>query len=360
MNLGRLALDIARNRGGGVPRPRWCTYLASYRCNARCGMCDSWKIKRGTELSAQQASEVFARIGRLDVVRLTGGEPFLRDDFAAVAEAVFQASRPDVVHITTNGSLPERIAAFVAQFPAPRRLRFMVSFDGLAAEHDANRGTEVTFDRALQTLRWLSGQAGRGVKVSVNHTVISARSLADHEALARQCADLGVEVHTVLAYAESSMYGRKRLGQRSDDLIPIRGYPLHPKLRDADALGFARRQFEATARIRDPLLRIGKRYYLRGLVQRLEAAGAARPRPRCVALRSHLRLLPDGSVPVCQFNTERVGNLLHQSFDAIWHGAATRAQRAWVDACTGCWAECEVVPNALYSGDIVREVFHGR
>ncbi len=26
----------------------------------------------------------------------------------------------------------------------------------------------------------------------------------------------------------------------------------------------------------------------------------------------------------------------------------------------GCWAECEVVPNALYSGDMLREVFRGR
>lgn len=49
-------------------------------------MCDSWKIKRGAELTALQVREVFARIGTLDVARLTGGEPFLRDDFAAAAQ----------------------------------------------------------------------------------------------------------------------------------------------------------------------------------------------------------------------------------------------------------------------------------
>jgi MoaA/NifB/PqqE/SkfB family radical SAM enzyme len=73
-----------------------------------------------------------------------------------------------------------------------------------------------------------------------------------------------------------------------------------------------------------------------------------------VALRSHLRLLPDGGVPVCQFNTEVVGNLLRQSFDEVWRSAAAQKSRDWVDACTGCWAECEVVPNAVYSGDIWR------
>lgn len=360
MNPVRIALDIARNRSGGVPRPRWCTYLVCIRCNARCGMCDSWKMKRGTEMTPAEVREVFGKIGPLDVVRLSGGEPFLREDFAEVAAAVLEASRPGVVHITTNGSFPQRVADFVQGFAAPKRLRFMVSFDGLAEEHDANRGADVTFATAMETVRWLASQAGRGVKVSVNHTVISKRSLADHEVLAAQCAEMGVEVHSVLAYAESSMYGRKRHGKRSEDLIPIVGYPLHPMLEGADALGFARRQLEGVADMRDPLLRIGKRYYLRGLVQRLEGVPEPSPQPPCVALRSHLRLLPDGGVPVCQFNTERVGNLLTQSFDEVWHGAATREQRAWVDDCSGCWAECEVVPNALYSGDIVREVFPGR
>jgi len=31
----------------------------------------------------------------------------------------------------------------------------------------------------------------------------------------------------------------------------------------------------------------------------------------------------------------------------------TRAARTWVDACNGCWAEGEVLPNAVYSGDLV-------
>src|SRR5262249_30698883 len=148
------------------------------------------------------------------------------------------------------------------------------------------------------------------------------------------------------------MYGLKRVGKRAPDLIQETGYPLHPRLRDADVLGFVRDQLRRLARGCDPLLRIGKRYYWRGMLARLQNRPAPRPRPKCVALRSHLRLLPDGSVPVCQFNTEKVGNLLTQSFDEVWHAAATRSARAWVDACVGCWAECEVMPSALYTGDL--------
>ena len=95
-------------------------------------------------------------------------------------------------------------------------------------------------------------------------------------------------------------------------------------------------------------------------MQRLEGAAAPQPHPPCVALRSHIRLLPDGGVPVCQFNTQRVGNLLTHDLDEVWLSPEAQAQRAWVDACAGCWAECEVVPNALYSGDLVKDVLLGR
>lgn len=350
-----LALSILQNRAGATPRPSWCTYLVTYRCNARCRMCDSWRVKPGDELSPAQVAEVFGKIGRLDVVRLTGGEPFLREDMPEIAEAVRAASRPGVIHVTTNGSFPERIESFVGRFARPRMLRFMVSFDGMHAEHDANRGEDVTFEYALDAVRRLVAlREKHGLEVSVNHTVISAQSLRDNQELCRVFDDLGVTVHSVLAYSDSAMYSARLRFKKAEHLIVPSGYPLHPHLQGADVLGFVDRELQRAERIRDPMLRIGKRYYLRGLRQRLAGAARPKPRPRCVALRSHIRLLPDGSVPVCQFNTERTGNLLRESFEAVWHGAPARASRRWVDACPGCWAECEVMPNAIFSGDILR------
>ena len=354
MNVARLPLTILANRVGSTPRPSWCTYLVTFRCNARCKMCDSWRMKPGSELTTPQVGEVFRKIGPLDVVRLTGGEPFVRDDFAELAQEAFDASSPGVLHITTNGSFPDRIVEFARQFPAPRRLRFMVSLDGLAEEHDANRGADVTFALVEETVRRLLAlKAKSPIAVSINHTIISATSLEAHAAIRERFESMGVDVHWVLAYADSAMYGLKRFGSKAYDLIPSTGYPLHPKLEGADAAGFARDQLRQLSTLRDPMLRIGKRYYIRGLLARLERQAKPSPRPPCVALRSHLRLLPDGRVPVCQFNTETVGNLLHQSLDEVWHAEETRKSRAWVDACPGCWAECEVMPSAIYSGDLL-------
>jgi MoaA/NifB/PqqE/SkfB family radical SAM enzyme len=297
--------------------------------------------------------QVFAKIGRLDVVRLTGGEPFLRDEFAEVAAAVQEQSRPAVLHVTSNGSFPERISRFAQAWPEPSRLQFLISFDGLEAEHNASRGAEVLFATATQTVERLVALRRHGIRVSVNHTIASAQSLADHAGLVARFAPLGVDVQPVIAYAESAMYSLKRVGRKAHDLINATGYPLHPRLRDADVVGFVRRRLAEVHAIGDLPTRIAKRYYLRGLLARLRGDRRPHPHPPCVALRSHLRLLPDGSVPVCQFNTERVGNLLEQSFDEVWHGTPANDSRQWVDDCPGCWAECEVVPSALYSGDLL-------
>jgi AdoMet-dependent heme synthase len=352
----RYALTVLDNRTGSTPpRPSWCTFLVTYRCNARCKMCDSWRVKPGRELTAKQIADLFAKIGKLDVVRLTGGEPFLREDLVDVARAVVEHAEPMVLHVTTNGSFPDRVAQFVDSLGEIRpidRLAFMVSLDGMPPEHDENRGQDVTFDRAIDTVRVLVAQ---GVRVSVNHTVISERSLDDNAAIRRAVEPLGVDVHSVLAYSDSAMYSIKLRGKRAEHLIMRNGYPLHPALQGADVIGFVERELVAAERLR-LRERVGKRYYLRGLLARLRADTDPKPHPRCVALRSHLRLLPDGRVPVCQFNTETVGNLSTDAFADVWRSPQADSARAWVDACPGCWAECEVIPSALYTADIVRSL----
>jgi hypothetical protein len=110
------------------------------------------------------------------------------------------------------------------------------------------------------------------------------------------------------------------------------------------------------------LTRLAKHYYLKGIKNRLLHHNGF-PNPKCVALSSHLRLMPDGSIPTCQFNSTRIGNLCRQDFTSIWFGHIAANQRQWVNHCSGCWAECEILPNALYSGDIgglIREQKHGQ
>ena len=304
-------------------------------------------------MSVSDVARVFAKLGRLDVVRVTGGEPFLRPDIVDVVDAIQRESRPLVMHLTTNGSMPDEIERFADRFGRPRALSIMVSLDGHREQHDASRGASVTYDVALDTVRRLvSVRKRRGIDVSVNYTVISPQSVDDTARVRRELAAIGVDMHIVLAYSGSATYGIRLRGKRAEELIVPGGYPLHPALDGADVQGLVGEEIRIARKLASFTRRIGKRYYLRGLLARLRGDSNAQPHPRCVAVRSHIRLLPDGSVPVCQFNGETVGNLSTQSLRDVWGGNKARDARAWVDKCTGCWAECEVIPSAIYSGDL--------
>jgi len=350
----RFASSVARNRFGFVSAPSWCTYLVTYRCNARCGMCDSWRMKPGAELTVPEVADVFEKLGGLDVVRVSGGEPFLRDDLEQVVDAIMKASHPLVIHVTTNGSLPDRIEQFASRFQRPRRLSIMVSLDGHRDAHDANRGAAVTYDVALDTVRRLVRlRRSRKLDVSVNYTVISPKSVEDVGRVRAELAAWGVDMHVVLAYSGSATYDLRLRGKCADHLIVPVGYPLHPDLAGADVIGLIERELVLARTLSSRLRRIGKVYYLKGLLARLRHDPQPRPNPKCVELRSHIRIMPDGSVPVCQFNGESVGNLKTGSLADVLNGPAASRSRRWVDACSGCWAECEVVPSALYSGDLL-------
>jgi MoaA/NifB/PqqE/SkfB family radical SAM enzyme len=247
----RLLSSIIKNRTGAVVRPSWCTYLVCQMCNATCGMCDSWKLKRGRELSPEEVRTVFGKIGPLDVVRLSGGEPFLRKDMHELSHAVMEKSNPQVLHITTNGSYPDRVEAFVDGFRWPKRLRIMVSMDGVGETHDKNRGKHVTFDKALQTVETIKRKDNVGVTVSVNHTVISTQSLREAPELSRLLGAMGVDVQTVLAYSDSAMYGEQRIGGRAEDLIIAGGYPLHPDIDARAALDFVDAELARVDKIDD-------------------------------------------------------------------------------------------------------------
>jgi Fe-coproporphyrin III synthase len=76
--------------------------------------------------------------------------------------------------------------------------------------------------------------------------------------------------------------------------------------------------------------------------------------PECVALHAHLRIYPNGDIPTCQFNSKTIGNVKETPFHEVWNSRSATVQRKWVRDCVGCWAECEVLPNAIYTLDIVR------
>jgi MoaA/NifB/PqqE/SkfB family radical SAM enzyme len=351
-----LGCSIARTRLQRADVPRLLTYIVTFRCNARCVMCDSWRKDGEGDLTIAEIESIFRQLPHLHAVRLTGGEPFVRKDFAEIAELALAHLRPRVLHVTSNGFLTERLVKFCESRENGTRatpLELLVSIDGVGEKHNQIRGRREAFDQAMDTVRALGPrQRELNLHLGVNQTVVDEEGASQYRALRALLQPLGVQNQVVVAYEASATYSL----DRKVDLAP-RAPGAFTTFGELGKQALAGLFDEIEQDLAEQPLghRLAKRYYLDGIRGRL-LQGHDQPNPPCVALGAHMRLFPNGDVPTCQFNTHTVGNLRTQTFAQLWASAAAEQQRAWVRRCPGCWAECEVLPSAIYSGDLLRVV----
>ena len=354
MRLLRYFRSVLRNRRGKPDLPRFLTYTVTFSCNARCIMCDSWKMESPEDLSLAEVDSIFAQLPRLDAVRLTGGEPFVRTDLVEIAKSVRKRLQPLVLHVTTNGFLTDRIVRFCEERPRDLPLQLLVSIDGVEEKHNHVRGRENAWKTATRTLRELAPRRKElKLRLGVNQTIVDADGIEHYKKLRDFLRPLGIHNNVVMAYDVSATYNL----EKEKNLAPTEAgqFATFGEFNEGHVRALAE---EIERDLGDfPLLeRWAKRYYLKGITNRLLGRGGA-PNPKCVALNAHLRIFPNGDVPTCQFNTVTAGNLRRQPFAEVWNSAKIAEQRRWVSRCPGCWAECEVLPSAIYTGDLLRETF---
>lgn len=356
MRFLKVLRAVHRNQRRKVDLPRFLTYIVTFTCNARCIMCDSWKKPSPDDLTLEEIERIFGELPSLDGVRLTGGEPFVRQDLLEITHLAQSLLRPLFVHVTSNGFLTDRMVSYCEKRRKDVPLQMLVSIDGVKEKHNHVRGKDTAWDNVMETLRALAPrQKELRMRLAVNQTIVDAEGVEHYKLLRDVLKPLGVRNNVVLAYDASATYSLEEEMVAQDQIGKFTTFGEFTDDHLRELLDEIDKDLEDY-----PLAdRIAKRYYLRGIRNRL-LGEVNHPNPKCVALNSHLRLFPNGDVPVCQFNSRRVGNLRRQSFAELWKSEPVDKQRAWVHACPGCWAECEVIPSAIYTGDLVREAMSSR
>ena len=68
------------------------TVIVTYRCNARCSMCNRYKAPSKAE--EEISIETIKKLPRMYFTNITGGEPFIRTDLKEVVRELYKKSRP--------------------------------------------------------------------------------------------------------------------------------------------------------------------------------------------------------------------------------------------------------------------------
>ena len=124
------------------------TVIVTYRCNARCNMCNRYKKP---SLPQEEISlDVIRKLPPMYFTNITGGEPFIRTDLKDIVRELSQKS--DRIVISTNGFFTDRIVDLCREFP---NVGIRISIEGLEETNNKIRGLEDGFNRGYSTLKKL-------------------------------------------------------------------------------------------------------------------------------------------------------------------------------------------------------------
>ncbi len=320
------------------PLPHACHLVLTWRCNLRCHACAAWSRQEHDELTADQWRDVFAQMRSLDIIKIIGGEPFLRSDIGEVVEAARQEINPFIVQLVTNGVLVEDTLRFADRHGWPG-LHLRVSLDGLESTHDASRGVPGSFYKAMTTLRGLSEiRRHKGFSLAVNFT-LTDKSLGDMDELVDRCGAMGVDVipgFPVKPFLRNADLDREKVGT-----IGVRDRDAHLQRLQRTDHG-ARRGFN---RMERRLLR-----GLNRLVYRKHVSGGDALRFPCAELRQLAYFMPNSDLVTCGIKHEPVGNVYREGFDAVWYGERAESFRRRVDECRGCMQGAVEILSRTYRG----------
>jgi MoaA/NifB/PqqE/SkfB family radical SAM enzyme len=310
-------------------------------------MCALWKTQSRSELDAGQIEKIFSELRCVKFLKLDGGEVFLREDLSEVTGLLTRLLDPLFLQITTNGSFPERVTSFLEEQASPA-LYLKVSIDGQREVHDRIRGRQGAYESAVESLAAAARVRSRkrfslGVNLTFSPENLDPTHLHHVNSL---CERYGAKLQCVFAY--------RQLERGRDAVLPDYGHfaGLEPKVSVVlDELERIQEKTKGKERVRE-------RYFLSGLKNRI-LRKIIEPNPRCVALRSHVRIDCDGALIVCSNLSRRVSDLRTEPFLQAWRGKLASQARADISSCSGCWIGCETLPNALFTGDILRATFLG-
>ena len=88
------------------------TIIITYRCNARCSMCNRYKAPSRPE--EEISIETIRKLPRMYFTNITGGEPFIRTDLKDIVRELYKKS--DRIVISTNGFFTDRIVNLCKEF----------------------------------------------------------------------------------------------------------------------------------------------------------------------------------------------------------------------------------------------------
>ena len=285
------------------------TVIVTYRCNARCNMCNRFKCpsKPDEELSI----ETIKKLPQMYFTNITGGEPFIRTDLKEVVRELYKKS--DRIVISTNGFFTDRIVDLCKEFP---NIGIRISIEGLEETNNKIRGLEDGFRKGYETLKKLVEMGMKDVGFGMTVQDANAKDVVP---LYKLSNEMNMEFATATLHnsfyfveAKNIIKDRPMVAQEFENLINELLKSNSPK-----------KWFRA--------------YFNHGLINYMY--GQERLLPCDMAFDTFF-IDPYGDVMPCNGTKDKevMGNLNEMSWNELWNSSKAESVRKKVRKCDrNCW-----------------------
>lgn len=292
------------------------TVIVTYRCNARCSMCNRYKAPSKQEEEISIAT--IRKLPKMYFTNITGGEPFIRTDLKEVVRELYKKS--DRIVISTNGFFTDRIIDLCEEFP---QIGIRISIEGLEKTNNEIRGLNDGYRRGYTTLKKLREIGMKDVGFGMT---VQDRNAPDLVPLYEISNEMGMEFAT--ASLHNSFYFVEAKNIIKDRSMVAKNFErLVNELLKSNS---PKKWFRA--------------YFNHGLINYIYGQRRLLP---CDMSFDTFFIDPYGDVMPCNGTKDKevMGNLNRQTWDELWNSPEAEAVRRKVRCCDrDCWMIGSVSP----------------
>ena len=317
-------------------------------CNLTCEHCFYWRnLNQRDDLTFEEIEALSADLGPIENLNLSGGEPFIREDFDRIVRLFIQRNGVKQVYVPSSGYFTDRMRKALTSVLEEESLMLFaceLSLDGTEDYHNTFRGNETSFARAMETYDMLvelqqSDPRLRihAISTATNQNLDEIRALTDF--LYERCPAMD---HHNLAIIR---------GDRKDPSLLAPPVDEYKQLADYIAARWADREEGRFGAVVEPMLQWAK----------LRTVEEERQVVPCRAGVLAGVVYANGDVSVCELH-QPLGNLRQASFREIWTSDEAVALRQRI-ANAECWCTTEVFmwPSIVFQpASLVRSMIGGR
>ena len=304
-------------------------------CNLTCEHCFYWRnLNQRDDLTFDEFEKLSGELGEFENLNLSGGEPFIRPEFAEICSLFVQNNGVKMIYVPTNGYFTDRTEKQLRKLLTHKTLQLFVlefSLDGMPEYHNRFRGNAKSFDKLLDTYEMAIAMQKEDSRVRVHANIVATNEnmeelyrLSDY--LHQRCPDME---HLNLAVIR---------GDRKNPALKGPALEQYKKLYEYIKTTWRDREKGRFGSIVEPLLQWTK-------CKTMETQSQYVP---CTAGNMTGVVYANGDVSFCEIH-EPIGNLRNKSFFDIWYSEkADRLRRSIGARECHCTTEVFMWPSIVY------------